>query len=251
MADRQGPGAEDRPPNPRAARDRYLDRSGPPAGLQLLRTMSAEETRWLRSMVLGVARDHGVEPDDLLSNVMENLSRDRSVEAGREGLRSWLRQRAVWRARDLRRAHRDRDVELVDPVEQNRMLDAHPSAPARRLEELPWLRNDDVGLTVLETQVIGLGCWGFDLTSKELAQLADASESAVRKAKQRGVGKFRALFTEAELAVFVPYWETGSLTVAAQAAGCSSAEARRLVDEVMKKIVRVLDPEGMAGYDLD
>jgi DNA-directed RNA polymerase specialized sigma24 family protein len=224
--------------DPRAAKARYRQRTRPSAGLVYLRELTAREWTWMVDMTARVARMHHVDADDLMQDLALSLLECDALDSGRTEVRSWLRNRARWRALDiLRRSH--------GPV--TACLDADDNsetpAPEPTRIDLDWSvqRLVDLGLNRSEAQAVLLQCWNLDISMRDFAELADRSYAAVRQDRSRGLRKIENLFglDEAESAALVACRDHGA-RAAAHRLGIEIGELRALVSRAERKIDRAL-----------
>jgi DNA-directed RNA polymerase specialized sigma24 family protein len=224
--------------DPRVAKARYRQRTRPSSGLVYLRELTAREWAWMVDMTAAVARMHHVDADDLLQDLALSLLDCEVLDRGRTEVRSWLRNRARWRALDtLRRGRRAPTVSL------DHAAAAEPPAPEPVRIDPDWSvqRLVDLGLNRSEAQAVLLHCWNLDISMRDFAAPADRSYAAVRQDRSRGLRKIENLFQldEDESAALVACRDHGART-AARRLGIEIGELRALVSHAERKIDRAL-----------
>ncbi len=222
--------------DPREARARHHAATGESAGTAYLRALSDEERRWMTAMVAGVAREHGVDADDVLQDLQLSLLRCTSIDTGRSGVRGWLRQRARWRALDLRR----REGTPPDELDEQ---DAGPAPPPTGPDhEWTTERLQALELNKNEAQAVLLLLWGLDIPLRDFAQLVGRSAVQARQDRSRGLGRIRKLFdlSAEEHQALTASRQHVSIAAAAADLGLAEADLRRLVRSAEERIERTL-----------
>jgi DNA-directed RNA polymerase specialized sigma24 family protein len=233
-----------RPPNgggdmpildPREAQRRDRQGREPSAGLEYLRTIAAEERQWMEKMVVNVAARFNVDCDDLLQDLKASLLNDDSFDVGRTGHRKWLTQRAVWKAKDLRRIATRHEAEPLESTPE-------PPAPEPKRFDADWDVKPEWRLSRNEAQIVRLIGWGADYSMRELSELLDRKYDSIRQDKCRAFRKIEKLIglTPDELVAFLAYRRSPSYAGVAIQLGLSEEELRARIRRAEDKIRLVL-----------
>lgn len=201
----------------REALTRHRARQGPGPGALYLRQLQRTEMDWLRAVTRRTAADYHVDADDLLQELILDLWSCDTLDQGRTGFRSWMAQRARWRAVDmLRNPHLQHSV-AADPEDMAELGECAERVSGRPQDDWPVGRLRDLGLTGNEARLIVLILWGLDVPLQEVAAQIGRTYGSTRQDRSRGLRRIRQLFDlePEEEAAFVAVREYRGIEAAA------------------------------------
>jgi RNA polymerase sigma factor (sigma-70 family) len=230
----------------RDVRERHLEARGRPPGYHVVARLCREEEVWMVAMTRRVGRRLGVDPDDLYQELLEELLHGDDLELDRHGWRSWVTQRAIWRAKAM--ARRDRRLPVPsEPTEEPAVTVSEPldvDGDIRRLRAMKL--NPD------EARILLYLRWGFGDSPAEFAELAGLSQEKVRQDKRRAIKKIlgRSSLTPAELQAISAGLRERTIAGAAARLEVSEKVFTGLLREAAQKIGRAYDEAGEDVHDV-
>jgi RNA polymerase sigma factor (sigma-70 family) len=230
----------------RDVRDRHLATRGRPPGFHVVARLCREEEAWMAGMTRGVGRHVGVDPDDLHQELLEELLHGDDLDLDRPGWRSWVRQRAIWRAKAM--ARRERRTPLTsEPIEEPA---AAPSEPLDVEGDIRRLRA--MKLNTDEARILLYLRWGFGDSPAEFAEIAGLSREKVRQDKHRAIRKIlgRSSLTPAEHQAISAGLRERTLAAAAARLEVPEKVFVGLLREAAQKISRAYDEAGEDVHDV-
>lgn len=196
----------------------------------------------MHAMTQRVGHEHGVNPDDLQQELLEQLLLRPELDLERLGWRAWITQRAHWRASDMLRREKRAALDYGVPDD---LLGESPE-PVRLDVDADVRRLRAMGLNGDEIRIIGYLIWGFGKSAAEFADLVGVSAAKVRQDKRRGLRKILgfAALSPAEQQAVAAGMRAPSRAAAARRLGVTEKVFTDRLREAAQKIGAAYDDAG-------